>query len=679
MGRPFNAAALLGTVAALALGGPLASAQDAGTSESAPSVYDAAFFARFAPQTALDMAEQVPGFSIEEVQAGRRGFTGATGNVLIDGAQPTAKSLSTREILSRIPASQVLRLEVIRAGASAQAAGQATVLNVVRQPASGTVLVEVQADVTKLGRATPNLDASWTGRLGPVELTLGGAYQEFFTPLEGVRVLRNGQGQLTGTRYDFTPRTFSDTSMTVEARAPVLGGRLGLNLKAGRELFDTVLDSAGRDAQGLPTDRFTLTLDYRTETAEVGLDFERPLGALTLNVLGLATRTRVADDDETVDFALTATPLGGARQDLRQSAGETVGRVQLQGKLGASLDWTVGLEGARNTLDQRLRLTEDGVPVRLPAANVTVSEDRGEGFVTVVWRARPAWTVEGGLAHERSRLTQSGDSAGAEAAFQFWKPTLQISRALGGDSQLRLRLVREVDQLDFTDFASAGDLNDQRVGAGNPELEPETEWDAQLTLDQRFAGDGSLVLTASYRAIDNVIDIAPIGAFDGPANIGSAEIAGLAAEATVPLGRLLPGGQLQAEGRVREFRVTDPTTLRSRDISNRSETSYSLNLRQDLPARRLAWGLGLNKEGQSQQYLRRELSTYEEGPFLNAFIDRSLPGGAKLRLYGENLLDTTFQRERAFFAPDRTGSLARTDARERTSGSRYGLELTASF
>jgi hypothetical protein len=185
-----NAAVLMSTVALLVLGPHVAVAEDAGSPDSAPSVYEAAFFARFAPQTALDMAEQLPGFSIEEMQADRRGFTGASGNVLIDGVQPTAKSLSTREILSRIPASQVLRLEVIRAGASAQAAGQVSVLNVVRLPASGTILVEARAEVTKLGRTSPAVDASWNGRIGAADLTLGAAYLQDFSRLEPASISR---------------------------------------------------------------------------------------------------------------------------------------------------------------------------------------------------------------------------------------------------------------------------------------------------------------------------------------------------------------------------------------------------------------------------------------------------------------------------------------------------------
>ena len=45
--------------------------------------YDAAFFARFNPQTALDMVNNTPGFTLNTGEE-RRGFSGAVGNILIN-------------------------------------------------------------------------------------------------------------------------------------------------------------------------------------------------------------------------------------------------------------------------------------------------------------------------------------------------------------------------------------------------------------------------------------------------------------------------------------------------------------------------------------------------------------------------------------------------------------------
>src|SRR6185295_8585821 len=96
--------------------------------------YDAAFFAQFNPQNALDMVNQTPGFSLNSGED-RRGFSGAGGNLLIDGERPVAKSQSVQTILQNIPAAQVLRIEVLRGAAVAgDASGQSVLINVVRTP-----------------------------------------------------------------------------------------------------------------------------------------------------------------------------------------------------------------------------------------------------------------------------------------------------------------------------------------------------------------------------------------------------------------------------------------------------------------------------------------------------------------------------------------------------------------
>src|SRR5918995_4677733 len=87
--------------------------QPAGSDERAQTaVYDAAFFAPSAPQTALDIARLVPGFSLDLGDVATRGFAGAAGNVVINGARPSSKSETLTDVLRNIPASRVVRVEV---------------------------------------------------------------------------------------------------------------------------------------------------------------------------------------------------------------------------------------------------------------------------------------------------------------------------------------------------------------------------------------------------------------------------------------------------------------------------------------------------------------------------------------------------------------------------------------
>src|SRR3954471_23748652 len=80
------------------------------------TAYPAAFFADARPTNAGDMVARLPGFSLDTGQSAR-GFAGTAGNVLIDGARPTAKTDDLNSILNRIPAGTVERIDIIRGSA----------------------------------------------------------------------------------------------------------------------------------------------------------------------------------------------------------------------------------------------------------------------------------------------------------------------------------------------------------------------------------------------------------------------------------------------------------------------------------------------------------------------------------------------------------------------------------
>lgn len=89
----------------------------AGAQEAEPTnaggdrTFEAAEFARFAPQTALHMLNQVPGFTIRQASV-ERGLGQATGNVLLNGQRISNKSDDILAQLRRIPAESVFRIEM---------------------------------------------------------------------------------------------------------------------------------------------------------------------------------------------------------------------------------------------------------------------------------------------------------------------------------------------------------------------------------------------------------------------------------------------------------------------------------------------------------------------------------------------------------------------------------------
>src|SRR5690606_402520 len=104
-------------LACVALVNAMPAQAQSSSAAAAPEVFLAEYFRDAAPANAGDMLERVPGFTLIEADADVRGYSGAAGNVLVDGARPTSKREETSEQLQRIPASAVERIELIRAGA----------------------------------------------------------------------------------------------------------------------------------------------------------------------------------------------------------------------------------------------------------------------------------------------------------------------------------------------------------------------------------------------------------------------------------------------------------------------------------------------------------------------------------------------------------------------------------
>jgi len=93
--------------------------------------YAADWFAQFRPQTALDMVRQVPGFRLEN-NATTRGYGNALGNLLINDRRPAAKQDQPLDILARIPANLVERIELIRGPVrEIDMQGQSSLINII--------------------------------------------------------------------------------------------------------------------------------------------------------------------------------------------------------------------------------------------------------------------------------------------------------------------------------------------------------------------------------------------------------------------------------------------------------------------------------------------------------------------------------------------------------------------
>ncbi|HAU21737.1 MAG TPA: hypothetical protein DCS24_03925 [Erythrobacter sp.] len=120
---------LMGTAISLSLPANAENTSEAGVVPSTQSsggrletprdrIFTPADFVQFTPRNAFDMLEQVPGLQIKRGDDVARGLGQADENVLINGRRLSSKSDGVREQLGRIPAGNVLRIEIVE-GATA--------------------------------------------------------------------------------------------------------------------------------------------------------------------------------------------------------------------------------------------------------------------------------------------------------------------------------------------------------------------------------------------------------------------------------------------------------------------------------------------------------------------------------------------------------------------------------
>lgn len=191
------------------------------------------FFADARPTTALDMIERLPGFVLDGGD-NVRGFEGAAGNVLIDGRRPASKSDSLEEILRRIPASQVVRIDLIRGGAPGiDMQGKSVMANLIRAKTSTAQGLIALADRQVYdGRNLLGFRVEGSGRAGDLawEAGLVGGQGPDDGAGEGPRVRVDGQGVPLILSDVDSEGLGTNAALTGAVEHPLLGGQLRVDI-----------------------------------------------------------------------------------------------------------------------------------------------------------------------------------------------------------------------------------------------------------------------------------------------------------------------------------------------------------------------------------------------------------------------------------------------------------------
>ena len=691
------AALMLGTSTAAQTAAAAPSGQPART-----TAYDAAFFAQYAPRTALDIAQRVPGFTLDlgNNQAGNgndvRGFAGTAGNVVINGSRPSTKAEALDTTLSRIPAQRVVRVEVSPGDLyGSDYAGKSQVLNVVLSDAGGfDANVTAAAKRWSSGYVNTDIQGSALIRRGSSTINVSagtGRNRQFEEGTDDLTDLGNGQLIEHRRKHNsyFNKDPFVAGSWALEHGQDKA---IRLNARWQPSSFDLFQDNRVTPT-GAPVHDDNLIQTYRDPVIELGGDVTRPLAGGAIKFVALATRRKRHDIDEYIQRAgllsNNAAVNGGFEQTVRAKRNETIGRLSWTRSNLLGFSFEAGAEAAYNTLDDKVDLfaiDEDGEKVRidLPIADAKVKEKRGEVYINVGRNLSPSLRIDGGINYEFSNLKVSGD-ASADRTLKFLKPNLTLDWKPGGGWHTQFSVRRTVAQLNFYDFISFGDLSTKRFTGSNADLEPQRAWEVRATVEPPIFTAGLFKLDLGYDLIsklqDQILIIDDRGkAFSGPGNLGTGKRAFATLTVDAPLSRLWKGLRVKFNGTLQRTRVDDPITHQPRKFSGFFPSwQWDLNVRRD--AGPWSYGFELSDNQHFTFYRTDEFDiNMNRGAYMTAFVEFRPTARTAINFSVDNALSTHAARNRILFGPNRADpDFVFDEFRDRNRHRSFQITLKQSF
>lgn len=631
---------------ALAIAAPAfaESSDDAATTPAAPAptdgreVYAPAYFARFAPKSALDMLAQVPGFSIREDDQGR-GLGQANTNVLVNGERIALKSEGIGDRLRRISADKVDRIEIVD-GASLNIPGlSGQVANVVTSAGGISGQFDWQTRF-RPGYVEPEWfggNVSVSGSTKAVEYSLALSNGNGRGAAKGPTVITDGQGTLIETRQTHIANVSDSPKIATSLKWDGPGSSVA-NFSASyqRQWYKGINDEDRFPVSGVPLHR-----DYdqhdRAWNYEIGGDFEFALGPGRLKLIGLERYDRDNYYEDVVFTKSDGSPPTGGRYRNMNESGEHIGRGEYSWKMLGG-DWQLAGEAAFNRYSGVAKLYDldpTGAFVEVPFSAGTggVTEDRYEVVLTHGRQLARNLSLQVGIGGEYSRLSQTGVN-GLTRSFKRPKGSLSLAWTPHKGLDLSLKVARVVGQLSFGDFLARIDLDQGQNNAGNVQLVPPQRWNVDFEVKKDLGRWGTTDLKLFYSGIDDYIDVIPVGGgAESTGNIAHAYRYGLDWTSTVNLDPLgLKGAKIDTNLILEKSSVDDPVTGTRRYFSNYQDRHAEANFRYDIPGTPWAAGVGAQYNHRRPYWRLYEVGLNYEGPiYSTVFVENKNVFGLTMR------------------------------------------------
>lgn len=686
-------------------------AQDASVSDTTIR-YPASYFQGWTPTTAKDMLDRLPGMSSGGNFGGRgggRGLGGGSGEqILIDGKRMAGKDNDSSSTLSRISASQVDYIEIIRGTSGAlDVRGSSQVINVVLLAAldTNTISYQINADRYLDHHVQPGGSIAYSGQSGAFNYLFSAQAEPRYDHYISKENSRLGDYSLNDTvreerirdqvTYTYLTNLGYDISENSSVRVNGLYGQYDSPTDVMRWTTDLRVNPPARNVEREDS-------PGEQDQWELGGDYEYNFNnGHRFKILGIANQ----EDRSSVRERFVVSGTGAEDKNLYLATAsvteERIVRTSYTMGLVEGQDLEFGVERAKTTLDSALRLglkSSTGVPSagygglvpqKIANANSVVEEIRYEPFVVHNWQISPRMSLESSLVYEMSEITQTGDVSNRRD-FSFLKPKLDWRFDVTPTFQINWSADKSVRQLSFSDFVAASDNqdNDQNTQAGNENLRQEQVLKTQLGFEYRLPEDvgvleGDVFWMKHLDVIERIDISTPTTLLSANGNIGDGIMYGLNLKASVRMNMInMPNLLLTSAFNVQDSKIKDPFLGIDRRFMYFNRGRLQLGFRHDIPSLRMNYGVNWNNrfDGNMKRYDIDKIEMQAGDPNLSAFVEFSAFNGITFRFDARNANNNMQCRERQrFVGPITSGIIEETEYQCGTSGRVISLKINGTF
>lgn len=667
--------------------------------------YDLDYFQRFEPLTAGDALKRGPSVTflsdvLESDGVRIRGLDSAYTQILINGERVPGANLDRSFFVDRIPAELIERVEVVRSS-SANRSGDAVAgaINIVLRDAmsldGGYVrLGALKWEDSPYGEWGGTYGAVWGGQVGPGRLLIGGNIQDRRNPKQkfSERYEEPG-GELTDTEAQTDTRDGTDYSANLSYEMPVAGGNLelsGVFVRTDRVQDESSIEYDEGDIDDVAKINEN-PLDILTDNWSVNGRYEREmLGGETTFKLGYATiDDEQFEQEEELDVGDEV--IEGERTRTNVTDEEIQAAIEHKIELSGGMELEFGVQYSKKDRDTSVFSAEAEVEDE-PAFRAlldseyedfeavdggvnTIEETRIDPYIMLSGENGPAkW--EAGLRYETTDFSITDETVDADDRtndkdYGVLLPSASVRLRLSDSDRITASVARTVRRPNF-DFLSpavlGGEYGDNDF-IGNPDLEPETAWGADLGFERRLGRRGVIGVNAFYRDITDLIELTNTGAYSETAledyedaiddgatpeeaaeelvsyvltaeNVGDGQVWGVEFDLSTPLDFI----GMEHTGVFLNYSWLDSSVedfLGDRRFNSQSDYVFNVGFTQDIPTWGAAFGATYRKQGDAASRIVGEEVVTSYGGDLEVFVEKQVASNVVIRFTGSNLLDSS--------------------------------------